>query len=91
MITEIQYILNIFKKTSPEKIREHKMETKANDLMLELLSQNAFTDLENVQILNSVRRKLSDHLENKKSHFMELSVNSIQKASEIKFALTFLE
>ncbi len=50
-----------------------------------------FSDLENVQILNSLRRKYCEFLENKKSEAMERSVNENQKAKEIISAIELLE
>lgn len=87
-------MLGIFK---PE-TREQLQEKRSNELLTALLNgydsgftSGTFSDLETVQILNSLRRKYSEHLENKKSEAMERSVNENQKANEIKDALSYLE
>ena len=50
-----------------------------------------FTELETIQILNNVRRKLVDNLTNKKSDYMEKSVANSQKVKEIDNAMQYLE
>jgi hypothetical protein len=49
-----------------------------------------FTELETVQVLNNVRRRLSEHLEAKKDLFYEQSTISQQKAKEISGAIEYL-
>jgi hypothetical protein len=51
----------------------------------------SFTELETVQILNMVRRKLNDEFEKKRIECLERSVNETQKAAEIQEALSYLE
>jgi len=79
----------LFKK----KTREQQLEKRVESVFAELVSDSEFefTDLEIVQIANSVRHKLSEHLETKKGYFMEQSVISNQKAIEIKNSIELLE
>lgn len=51
----------------------------------------SFTELETVQILNMVRRKLNDKYDIEVSECLERSVNEQQKAKEIKEAIVLLE
>lgn len=80
---------SIFKKPS----REDLITKKADNVFTELTKslETEFTDLETVQILNSVRRKTVEWLEIKKSEAMEQSVNANQKAVEIAKAIEFVE
>lgn len=76
-----------------KKTREELVEKRAESVLACLLgnAEFEFTDLERVQIINNVRRKLSEHLEYKKDSFMEQSVISQQKATEIMRALEYIE
>jgi hypothetical protein len=76
-----------------KKTREEQMEKRTESVLSELLgnAEFEFTDLEKVQIVNNVRRKLSEHLNEKKSEFMEHSVTYTQKASEVVNALKYIE
>jgi len=80
---------SIFKK----KTREEQVEKRTESVLAELLSEAEFefTDLETVQVLNNVRRRLSEHLKNKKADFNELSANNNQKANEVGNAIEYLE
>lgn len=73
--------------------REKEIEMKVNNLFYSLISDSEFqfTDLERVQMINTIRRKLSDHLNNKKRVLAEQSLSAQQVANEIKSALEFLE
>lgn len=77
----------------PKKTREQRIDSRSESVFIELLNTTdfEFTELETVQILNNVRRKLSEHFNAKKDELLEQSVNSNQKAKEIKNALGFLE
>lgn len=79
----------LFKK----KTREQHVAKRTESVLAELLgtAEFEFTDLETVQVLNNVRRKLSEHLERKRAEFMEQSVNSSQKAQEIKRVINCIE
>jgi len=81
--------MNWIKKKTPEQ----KMQKRVDSVFAELIGtvEHDFTDLETIQILNNVRRKLSEHLEAKKDSFTEQSVISSQKAREILNALEYLE
>jgi len=76
-----------------KKTREEHIEKRTESVLAELLgnAEFEFTDLEAVQILNNVRRKLSEHLKNKKADFNELSANNNQKAKEVDHALEYIE
>lgn len=77
----------------PKKTREQHIETRTENVFTELLSNTTFefTELETIQVLNNVRRKLLEHLNAKKDELIEQSSNSHQRAKEIKNALDFLE
>jgi hypothetical protein len=79
----------LFKK----KTREEQMEKRTESVLAELLgsAEFEFTDLETVQIINNVRRKLSENFNEKKSAFIEHSVIYTQKASEVVNALKYIE
>jgi hypothetical protein len=79
----------LFKK----KTREEHIQKRTEAVFTVLLGTEEFefTDLETVQILNNLRRKLSEHLEAKKDEFMEQSVNSSQKAKEIDRVMKYIE
>lgn len=64
-----------------------------NELSICLLKveDKAFTELETVQLCNELIRKLNEHLTEKASENMALSVHHNQRANEIKLALGFLE
>jgi len=82
-------MFNLFKKPTKEAL----MQKRANDVLTLLFNQvdAEFTDLETVQVLNMVRRKANEHLENLKSDAMEQSVNFNQKAKEIGEAIKLIE
>ncbi len=81
--------MNWFKK----KTREQQIEKRTESVFAELIgtAEFEFTDLESVQIINNVRRRLSEHLKNKRDMNMELSVNHNQTANEITNAINFIE
>lgn len=82
-------MFGLFKKLT----KEQQQEKRVSELMASLTSdvEFEFSDLETVQIINMLRRKYSDYLENKKSEAFERSVNENQKANEIKEAISYLE
>lgn len=82
-------MFNILKK----KTREEHIEKRTESVLAELLgtAEFYFTDLETVQVLNNVRRRLCDILEVKRSELMEQSVNSSQKAEELKSVIKYIE
>lgn len=82
-------MFGLFKKLT----KEQKQEKRVSELMGSLTSdvEFEFSDLETVQVLNMLRRKYSDYLENKVSEAFERSVNENQKANEIKEAISYLE
>lgn len=82
-------MFDIFKK----KTREQHIEKRTESVFAELIgtSEFEFTELETVLIANNLRRKLSDHLKNKRDGNLELSVNHNQKAIEIGNALELID
>ena len=76
-----------------KKTREEQIESRTESVFTELLSitEFEFTELETIQIINNVKRKLSEHFNAKKDDLIEQSTNSNQRAKEIKNALEFLE
>lgn len=75
-----------------KKTREEYLQKRTESVFAELTGEVdfEFTELETVQILNNVRRKLSEHLKNKRAFNLEQSVNYNQKAIEINYALDFI-
>lgn len=69
------------------------IEKRVNEVFQAIIKteDKGFTELQTVQIANSVRRRLNEFLEAKKSECMELSVHYNQRANEIKSALELLE
>lgn len=76
-----------------KKTREQHIQKRTESVFAELIGEAEFefTELETVQIVNNVRRRLSDHLESKKSFLLEQSVISNQKAKEISNAIEYIE
>ena len=76
-----------------KKTREEQVQSRTESVFAELIGnvEYEFTDLETVQIINNVRRKLSEHLEAKKDSFYEQSTINQQKAKEISGAIEYLE
>lgn len=82
-------MLDFFKK----KTRKELLQDRTDNVYMALTNSNEFecTELETIQVLNSVRRMLSDALETKKGDLFEQSVFSNHKAKEIENALKYLE
>lgn len=76
-----------------KKTREEHIEKRVESVLAELTgtAEFEFTDLETVQIMNGVRRKLIELLKSKKGDYMELSVNNAQSATEISNVLEYIE
>ena len=76
-----------------KKTREEHIQKRTESVFLSLISdvEFEFTELETVQILNNIRRRLSEHLGEKQSEYMEHSVNSSQKAKELENVLNYVE
>lgn len=76
-----------------KKTREEQVEKRTESVFAELLgtAEFEFTDLETVQVLNNVRRKLSEHLKEKRAAFVEESVNASQKSEELKRIINYIE
>lgn len=82
-------MINWFKK----KTREEHIEKRTESVLAELLgtAEFEFTELETVQVLNNVRRRLSENLEAKKSDLIDQSLIKQQKAKEIGQALEYID
>lgn len=76
-----------------KKSKEQLIEQRVNNVFTELTSEieSSFTELETVQILNDVRRKLDENLGNKESEFMSRIVENNQKLKELKSARDYLK
>lgn len=76
-----------------KKTREEHIQKRTESVFAELIgdAEFEFTELETVQIVNNVRRKLSERLVAKKLGFMEQSTTATQKAKEISCALEYIE
>lgn len=76
-----------------KKTREEHVEKRTESVLAELLgtAEFDFTELESVQIINNVRRRLCEELKFKKAYYLELSANYQQKAKEIENALEYIE
>lgn len=76
-----------------KKTKEQQIEFRVNEVFLHLTKDSdfTFTELETVQILNSVRRMAVYYLEAKQGNCMEQSVHFQQRAAEIKSALELIE
>jgi hypothetical protein len=76
-----------------KKTREQQVDCRAESVFIELTSrvEFEFTELETIQILNNVRRKLSEHYSNKKAILIEQSSANLQKVQEINNSLEYLK
>ncbi len=82
-------MFSIFKK----KTREQQVYEKTEKVFV-MLTNDAefeFTDLETVQVLNNVRRKLNESLMEKKALLQEQAVSCGQKANEVENVLRYIE
>lgn len=81
-------MFNLFQK----KTREQHIQKRTESVFAELIGEAEFefTELETVQIINNVRRRLSEHLETKKDLLYEQSIIATQKAKEILGAIEYL-
>jgi hypothetical protein len=75
------------------KTREQKIQKRVEDVFEQLTStiECEFTELETVQILNEVRRKLSESLENRKQKYISNITENNQKLKELKNAVDYLK
>jgi hypothetical protein len=76
-----------------KKTREEQIDYRTQSVFTELMASVdfEFTELETIQILNNVRRKLHESLLNKKSYYMEQSVINSQKSTEIGSVIKYIE
>jgi len=76
-----------------KKSKDQLIEQRVNNVFTELTSEieSSFTELETVQILNDVRRKLDENLGNKESECMSRIVENNQKLKELKSARDYLK
>lgn len=82
-------MFNFFSK----KTKEELISDRVNNVFTELTSEieSSFTELETVQILNEVRRKLDENLDNKEAECMSRIVENNQKLKELKSARDYLK
>ena len=76
-----------------KKTKEQQIEKRVESVFSELTSdiEFEFTELETVQILNDVRRKLDNSLKSKKSDCLSKSTELVQKSTEIQSAIDLLK
>ena len=76
-----------------QKTREQKIEKSVEYVFEQLTStvECEFTELETVQILNEVRRKLAESLEKRKQKCISNITENSQKIKEIKLAAEYLK
>jgi hypothetical protein len=83
----------MFKTLFSKETQEQRFEKRVNEVFQGLIKveDKGFTELETVQICNSVKRKLNEYLEERKAHCVEQSIHFNQRAVEINNALEHLE
>lgn len=81
-------MISLFKK----KTREELINKRVENVLIELTSdiECSFTELEQVQILNEVRRRFAEKLEVQKSECLSKSTDLQVKAKEISNAIDYL-
>lgn len=81
-------MISLFKK----KTREELINKRVENVLIELNSdiECSFTELEQVQILNEVRRRFAEKLEVQKSECLSKSTDLQVKAKEISNAIDYL-
>ena len=72
-----------------KKTKDQKIQFRIEEVFLHLTKSSdfTFTELETVQILNSVKRKAYEYLSEKKADCLDEVTKQTQKANEIKAAL----
>lgn len=72
-----------------KKTKEQQIQHRVDEVFFQLTKDTdfTFTELETVQILNSVKRKAHEYLSEKKADCLEQSAQQLQKAEEINAAL----
>jgi len=72
--------------------RDEHIETRVNDVYTQLFSETPviFTELEKVQILNDVRRRLSENFKNKRSECISKITDCKQTLKELDVAEGYL-
>lgn len=81
-------MISLFRK----KTREELINKRVENVLIELTSdiECSFTELEQVQILNEVRRRFAEKLEVQKSECLSKSTDLQVKAKEISNAIDYL-
>lgn len=76
-----------------KKTREEQINHRIDSVFTELTSdvEFEFTELETVQILNEVRRKLHENLIQKRSESISKSLESRQKAKELENVIDYIQ
>lgn len=82
-------IKNPFRKLTSEE----KLNRRTSEVFTLLVSETdlELTDLETVQVINNVRRKLNEFLKTKKSDLLEHSTNCSLQADEVQNAIEKIE
>jgi len=87
-------VLKFFRNFWPsKKTREEEINHRIDSVFTELTSEVdfEFTELEIVQILNEVRRKLGENLRLKRSESLSKSVEFNQKAKELENVIDYIQ
>ena len=81
-------MISLFRKKTREELINKRVENVLTELTSDI--ECSFTELEQVQILNEVRRKFAEKLEVEKSECLSKSTDLQVKAKEISNAIDYL-
>ena len=81
-------MISLFKKKTREELINKRVENVLTELTSDI--ECSFTELEQVQILNEVRRRFAEKLEFEKSECLSKSTDLQVKAKEISNAIDYL-
>ena len=81
-------MINLFRKKTREELINKRVENVLTELTSDI--ECSFTELEQVQILNEVRRRFAEKLEVQKSECLSKSTDLQVKAKEISNAIDYL-
>lgn len=81
-------MISLFKKKTREELINKRVENVLTELTSDI--ECSFTELEQVQILNEVRRRFAEKLEVQKSECLSKSTDLQVKAKEISNAIDYL-
>ena len=82
----------MIKQLFKRKTHEERVLQRTQSVFLELISDTEFefSDIETVHIINNVKRKLMDHLNQKQIEFKNKSIKYTEKSLEINFAIELI-